>query len=276
MHFVGPDQLHGFEERLTTDIYPADFGWTPDYRKPGERIDWWYHNLGSVTGAGVAEITNQMEYDDEVAFQATQKLYELARQRQSAPALGADGRSPIRTTPTSRASKYWDLYENCDQLAARRVPPIPYDDHDPHSQRLFDANDWRSFDITEDTCAALAAAYFANISYLDDKIGEILATLEATHGRQHHRPVLLRPWRHAGRARHVVQDELLRRLGAGAADDFGSRRKRAAGRAHLQPRHHADAGCDLAGVSLEEVACPGPMAKAWLRPWRAARARRRC
>ncbi len=68
MHFVGPDQLHGFEERLTTDIYPADFGWTPDYRKPGERIDWWYHNLGSVTGAGVAETTNQMEYDDEVAF----------------------------------------------------------------------------------------------------------------------------------------------------------------------------------------------------------------
>jgi len=26
MHFCGPDQLHGFEERLTTDIYPADFG----------------------------------------------------------------------------------------------------------------------------------------------------------------------------------------------------------------------------------------------------------
>ena len=25
MHFVGPDQLHGFEERGTQDIYPADF-----------------------------------------------------------------------------------------------------------------------------------------------------------------------------------------------------------------------------------------------------------
>src|SRR5215469_13099599 len=23
MHFVGPDQLHGFERRLTTDVYPA-------------------------------------------------------------------------------------------------------------------------------------------------------------------------------------------------------------------------------------------------------------
>lgn len=57
MHFVGPDQIHGFEERLTTDIYPADSGWMPDFRKPEERIDWWYHNLGSVTDAGVADNT---------------------------------------------------------------------------------------------------------------------------------------------------------------------------------------------------------------------------
>ena len=62
MHYVGPDQLHGFETRTTTDVYPADFGWIPDYRKLGERIDWWYHNLGAVTAAGVAEISNQMEY----------------------------------------------------------------------------------------------------------------------------------------------------------------------------------------------------------------------
>ena len=31
MHFIGPDQLHGFEERLVTDIYPADFSWTPNW-----------------------------------------------------------------------------------------------------------------------------------------------------------------------------------------------------------------------------------------------------
>ena len=52
MHFVGPDQLHGFEERLTTDIYPADFGWTPNWDAPEERIDWWYHNMASVKQAG--------------------------------------------------------------------------------------------------------------------------------------------------------------------------------------------------------------------------------
>src|SRR6266550_5950341 len=36
MHFIGPDQLHGFEERLTTDIYPSDFVWTPDFLKGPE------------------------------------------------------------------------------------------------------------------------------------------------------------------------------------------------------------------------------------------------
>ncbi|MGB7205229.1 MAG: sulfatase-like hydrolase/transferase, partial [Anderseniella sp.] len=25
MHFIGPDQYHGFETRLTADLYPADF-----------------------------------------------------------------------------------------------------------------------------------------------------------------------------------------------------------------------------------------------------------
>ena len=178
MHFVGPDQLHGFEERLTTDIYPADFGWTPDYRKPGERIDWWYHNMGSVTGAGVAEITNQLEYDDEVAHFAKMKLYDLAR--------GGDARPWCLTVsfthphdPYVARRKYWDLYEDCAHLAPE-VPAMPYAEHDPHSKRLFDASDWKNFTITEEDVARSRRAYFANISYLDDKIGELLAVLEDT------------------------------------------------------------------------------------------------
>jgi len=178
MHFVGPDQLHGFEERLTTDIYPTDFGWTPDYRKPGERIDWWYHNMGSVTGAGVAEITNQLEYDDEVAHHAVQKLHDLSR--------GADPRPWCLTVsfthphdPYVARRRYWDLYEDCPHLQ----PPgeaIPYEAQDAHSKRLLDACDWRAFDITPEHVARARRGYFANISYIDDKIGEILAVLEAT------------------------------------------------------------------------------------------------
>ncbi|WP_321363739.1 choline-sulfatase [uncultured Celeribacter sp.] len=178
MHFVGPDQLHGFEERLTTDIYPADFGWTPDYRKPGERIDWWYHNMGSVTGAGVAEISNQMEYDDEVAYHATRKLQDLSRGKDDRPwCLTVSFTHPH--DPYVTRQKYWDLYEDCEHLSPE-VPAMDYEDHDPHSKRIFDANDWRNFDITEEDIRKSRRAYFSNISYLDDKIGGILDTLEAT------------------------------------------------------------------------------------------------
>jgi choline-sulfatase len=178
MHFVGPDQLHGFEERLTTDIYPADFGWTPDYRKPGERIDWWYHNMGSVTGAGVAEITNQLEYDDDVAHKAVQKVYDLARGQDTRPwCLTVSFTHPH--DPYVARRKYWDLYADCAELAPK-VGPIPYEDHDPHARRIFDANDWRSYDLTPEMVARARRAYFANVSYLDEKIGEILSALKAT------------------------------------------------------------------------------------------------
>ncbi len=178
MHFVGPDQLHGFEERLTTDIYPPDFGWTPDYRKPGERIDWWYHNMGSVTGAGVAEITNQMEYDDEVAYHATRKLYDLARGHDARPwCLTVSFTHPH--DPYVARKKYWDLYEDCDHLMPT-VGLMPYGDHDAHSQRILDANDHENYDISDAQVQRARRAYFANISYLDDKVGEVLQTLQDT------------------------------------------------------------------------------------------------
>mgnify|MGYP000306594756 FL=1 len=178
MHFVGPDQLHGFEDRLTTDIYPADFGWTPDYRKPGERIDWWYHNMGSVTGAGVAEISNQMEYDDNVAHEARMKLYDLAR--------GGDPRPWMLTVsfthphdPYVARKKYWDIYADCTHLEPE-ISAIPYDEHDAHSRRIFDANDWRDYDITTEDIRRSRRAYFANLSYLDDQIGTLLQVLQDT------------------------------------------------------------------------------------------------
>lgn len=178
MHFVGADQMHGFEERLTTDVYPADFGWTPDYRKPGERIEWWYHNMGSVMGAGVAEISNQMEYDDEVAYHAKRKIYDLSR--------GADARPWCLTVsfthphdPYVARKKYWDLYDDCDHLMPE-ISSIPYVDQDAHSQRILDANDRDNFNITDDHIVRARRAYFANISYIDDKVGELIQTLKDT------------------------------------------------------------------------------------------------
>ncbi|MBT9289823.1 choline-sulfatase [Prosthecodimorpha staleyi] len=176
MHFVGPDQLHGFEERLTTDIYPADFGWTPDYRRPGERIDWWYHNLGSVTGAGVAEITNQLEYDDEVAYHAGRKLYDLSRRQDGRPwCLTVSFTHPH--DPYVARRRFWDLYADCPALDPV-VAPIPFEDQDAHSQRLMLASDHAASTITPEDVRRARRAYFANISYVDEKIGELLDILD--------------------------------------------------------------------------------------------------
>lgn len=178
MHFVGPDQLHGFEERLTTDIYPADFGWTPDYRKPGERINWWYHNMGSVKGAGVAEITNQMEYDDEVANLAEQKLYQLSRGLDERPwSLTVSFTHPH--DPYVARKKFWDLYNDCEYLEPVESP-YAHEQLDAQSQRIMLANDYTEFDITPEDVRRSRQAYFANISYLDEKIGGLMRVLTET------------------------------------------------------------------------------------------------
>lgn len=176
MHFVGPDQLHGFEERLTTDIYPADFGWTPDYTKPGARIDWWYHNLGSVTGAGVAEISNQMEYDDEVAYHATRKLYDLSRRQDERPwCLTVSFTHPH--DPYVARKRFWDLYEESPALDPV-VPALAFEDQDPQSQRILESCDFRNFEITPEMICRARQGYFASISYVDEKMGEIIDVLE--------------------------------------------------------------------------------------------------
>jgi choline-sulfatase len=61
-----------------------------------------------------------------------------------------------------------------------QVPAISFGGQDPHSRRILNASDWHSYDLTDDMVARSRRAYFANISYVDDKIGEVLAALEAT------------------------------------------------------------------------------------------------
>ena len=187
MHFVGADQLHGYEERLTTDIYPADYGWTPDYRKPDERIDWWYHTLNSVKSAGVAEMSNQIEYDDEVAYHAVRRIFDFAREDDGKPwMLTVSFTHPH--DPYVTKQEYWDMFADCKYLQPE-VPALDYGDHDPHSRRILDACDWQNYPITDDDIMRSRRAYFGNISYIDDKIGDVLAALDAV--RQSDRTVII-------------------------------------------------------------------------------------
>ena len=178
MHFVGPDQLHGLEERLTTDIYPADFGWTPDWRLKQERIDWWYHNMTSVLQPGIAEITNQLEFDDDVLFQAQRKIYDHARFDRDAPlALMASFTHPH--DPYAARKQFWNLYNDAD-IDLPKVPPIQHNERDAHHQRLHEMSAMDDYVVGEQDVRSARHGYYANISYVDNLVGQLLATLETT------------------------------------------------------------------------------------------------
>ncbi|MDA7634833.1 choline-sulfatase [Alphaproteobacteria bacterium] len=174
MHFVGPDQLHGFDERITTDIYPSDFAWTPDWELADERIDKWYHNMDSVREAGVAQTTFQIEYDEEVAFFARRKLFEYAAEKQHPFCMVASFIHPH--DPYVARPEWWDLYDH-DAIDMPALT-IPFDQQDGFSRRLMDGIEASTIVPSDDDIRNARHAYYANTSYFDSKVGHIVQTLE--------------------------------------------------------------------------------------------------
>ncbi len=178
MHFVGADQLHGYEERLTTDIYPADFGWTPNWDDAETRVDWWFHNMDSVRYAGVADSSNQLDYDDEVGFHAVRKLRDLARSSDERPwMLTASFTHPH--DPYVARQQYWDRYDH-DAIDLPTVGPIEASKLDPHSRRLRNVSDMDALPVTEAQIRNARHAYYSSIAYVDDWVGSLLTTLAVT------------------------------------------------------------------------------------------------
>jgi choline-sulfatase len=173
MHFCGPDQLHGFEQRLTTDIYPADYGWTPDWDHPLERPSW-YHNMSSVTQAGLCVRTNQLDFDDEVVFTAERAIYDFARSRDERPFLLVASLTHPHD-PFAIPQRYWDLYkaDDIDMPGA----PIPPESLDPHSLRLRHVCAMDAETVTQANIRDARRAYYGAVSYVDENVGRLLAAL---------------------------------------------------------------------------------------------------
>jgi choline-sulfatase len=176
MHYVGPDQLHGFEERLTTDIYPADFSWTPDWTRPEIRPHW-YHSMDSVIHAGPAVRTNQIDYDEEVIYAARRKLYDIVREQDDRPFFMVASMTHPHD-PYAIPRKYWDMYEGID-IPLPRVAIAP-DRRDPHSQRLRHVSAMDQTPVSQAMIRAARRAYFGAISFVDEQIGTMLDTLDET------------------------------------------------------------------------------------------------
>src|SRR5450830_1650270 len=175
MHFCGPDQLHGYEERLTSDISPADYGWAVNWDEPDVRPTW-YHNMSSVLQAGPCVRTNQLDFDEEVVFKAQQYLFDHIRE---------DGDQPFCLTvsmthphdPYTIPKPFWDLYDDSDIP----LPTTPAQgDLDPHSQRLLKVYDLWDKPLPPEKIRDARRAYFGACSYIDSNVGKLLQTLDDT------------------------------------------------------------------------------------------------
>ena len=78
-----------------------------------------------------------------------------------------------------RERKFWNLYRD-DDIDLPATPAIPFEQLDPHSQRLYRVSAMDDYDVTEADIRAARHGYYANISYVDDLIGQLIDALEKT------------------------------------------------------------------------------------------------
>ena len=174
MHFVGPDQLHGFEERLTSDIYPTDFLWAADWtREDHDDVA----DLRLVTCSGPCAGSVQIDYDDAVANRAALWLRDHAVDRERPFFLTVSFTHPH--DPFVCTEPYWRLYDGVE-IDPPRVAALDDSRHDAHSRRLLSQSGLRGVEIGEESILNARRGYYGAISYLDARLGELLAVLQAT------------------------------------------------------------------------------------------------
>lgn len=181
MHYIGPDQLHGFDERLTTDIYPSDFNWAANWSADhgGDDPDRLLAAAGEVHGikrSGVYERTIQLDFDDEVCFTAARKIHDYARSDVDRPfCLFASFTHPH--DPFAVPQAYWDRYDH-DAIDMPEIPRLPRVALDAHSQRLHDHIGVADADMTDAEIKIARHGYYAAISYIDDQVATLLNAVE--------------------------------------------------------------------------------------------------
>nr|WP_306265615.1 choline-sulfatase [Pararhizobium sp. IMCC3301] len=175
MHFIGPDQMHGFDERRTTDVYPAEIEWVADWTAGASFVPS-ATAMNGVVEAGSAIRTLQEDYDEEVGYNAEQAIFDLARRDDGCPWFQiASFTSPH--TPFVCAVDYWDRAGEPD---LPRVGKIPFEDLDYFSKALFFAHGRHRHRVTEDALRHARRAYYGMIIFIDDLVGRLVSALEKT------------------------------------------------------------------------------------------------
>jgi choline-sulfatase len=131
--------------------------------------------MRAVVDSGVCVRGLQLDYDDEVEHAGIQKLYDLARYNQDNPFLlwvsFTHPHSPYITT-----DNYWEMYEH-DSIDMPSVPELSIEEMDTMSRWLYYAHAGDLHNVTESHIRNARHAYYGMCTYIDDKVGRLLDTL---------------------------------------------------------------------------------------------------
>jgi len=170
-HFVGPDQLHGFQAQLAFDLHASNhhgvFDWekgTPVAARPWPGLE--------RAGPGT---TREIEVDDAVEAAALEYIRDPLR-KERPWALDVGFIAPH--FPLVVPERYWQMYSP-DDVDLPILPAGHLEHQHPVFTRMrgmFGAAQV----FPEAQVRRGRAAYYGLITYLDEKIGELLAALDET------------------------------------------------------------------------------------------------
>lgn len=174
MHFLGPDQLHGFERRLTTDIYPAGFDWTPDWSRGT------YPNQGTsvrrLQEAGVCTWNTQLAYDEETLFRGLERIRQHERSAtERALFLCVSFTHPH--CPFEITEEYWERYADV-KIPQPAVPDGSIAEQHPFEQWIATHHETDRITLSAPQVERARRAYYGMVSYIDDAVGQIDAELQ--------------------------------------------------------------------------------------------------
>ena len=173
-HFVGPDMLHGFHERLVPELYPTNFSWAPSWSEA--RMDS-NNDASGVTKAGICTRSVQIDHDEAVLYRARAKLHDYARGDGQPFFLVASFTHPHE--PYYCLRRWWERYRH-DDIPMPETPLLPSSERIPHTERLLRHHSLLDEAISDARIRIARHAYLANVSLLDDMIGTLLETLGLT------------------------------------------------------------------------------------------------
>jgi choline-sulfatase len=182
MHFVGPDQHHGLRRRLSHDIYPANFSWVKsrDKKVPGNHAAQYIAggiHVGRIDDRRTPDGRRQgnMALDVEAHDAALRYLEARSKTARTPFFLGVSYNYPHE--PFWPPKDLWDAYEGLEIP----IPEFP----NGWEQTLSPMDRWLNrhhgadrYNVRDPaSLRTLHRAYYALVTWVDSRIGELLRSL---------------------------------------------------------------------------------------------------